>query len=237
MKDSEILIKRVYDLINIEEAEIFKNTGVGIVEERGMAIREVAIRDKVVWAGIPADDRVIVPECLFEKIPDGLEDKVAVWGGVGAFVIQAVRGSSLTFGEKVVILGHGILKELTSQLITLFGIHSLELDFVREGGIEIDGVFVCPSGEADINLIANSLRNKASITVLTEGHVDLSPELLREKKLRPVFPRQARPEDRNVYYPEAYVRWTVKEDLQLSLKLLKEGEIVYEKSGDYGTTS
>lgn len=64
MKDNEILVRKVYDLTKIEEAHIFKNTGIGIVEERGM---------------------------------------------------------------------------------------------------EIDGIFVCPEGEANINLIVNSLRNKAIV--------------------------------------------------------------------------
>ncbi len=226
MKDNQILVRKVYDLINIEEAEIFKNTGVGIVEERGMEIRDVAIRDKVVWVGIPTGDRVIVPEYLFAKIPDDLEDKIGVFGGIGAFVIQAIRESSLTFGEKVVVLGHGVLKELTSQVIALFGIQSLGLDFACKGDVEIDGVFVCPEREVDINLIANSLRNKVAITVLTEGHIDLPPELLQEKKLKLIFPGHPQLKKRDVYSPKAYIRWTIKEDLRLFLKLLKEEKVI-----------
>ena len=220
LKDNEILVRKVYELINIEEMEIFKNTGIGIIEERGMEIRDVAIGDKVVWVGIPAGDKVIVPEYLFEKVPDDLEDKIGVFGGVGAFVIQAVRESGLTFGEKVVVLGHGVLKDLTSQVVTLFGIHSLELDFVCKGDVEIDGVFLCTGGEANFNLIENLLRNKATVTVLTEGHIDLPLKLLQEKKLKLIFLGQPKVERKDIYYPKAYLRWGIKEDIRLYLKLL-----------------
>jgi len=231
LKDNEILVRKVYELTNIEEAEIFRNTWIGIVEERGMEIRDVGIGDKVVVVGIHAGDKVIVPEYLFEKIPDGLEDKLAVFGGIGAFVIQAVRESGLTFGEKAVVLGHGVLKELTSQVIALFGIQSLGLDFACKGNVEIDGVFLCPKGEADINLIANSLRNKAVVIVLTQGHIDFSPELLQEKMLKLIFPEHPQLKESNVYFPKAYIRWGIKEDLRLFLKLLCEGKIKIGEAG------
>jgi len=225
LKDNEILVRKVYDLTKIEEAHIFKNTGIGIVEERGMETRDVAIGDKVIWVGIPINDRVTVPEYLFERIPDGLEDSIAVFAGIGAFVIQAVRQSGLTFGEKVVVLGHGVFKIFTSQVTALFGIHNLELALACKGTTEIDGIFVCPEGEEDINLIADSLHNKATVTILTERHIGLSPKLLQEKELKLVYPGPTQPDERNVYYPRAYMRWTIKEDMELFLKLLRGGRI------------
>jgi len=228
LKDNEILVRKVYDLTKIEEAHIFKNIGIGIVEERGMETRDVAIGDKVIWMGIPINDRVTVPEYLFERIPDGLEDSIAVFAGIGAFVIQAVRESGLTFGERAAVLGQGILKDITSQVTALFGIHNLELALACKGNMEIDGIFVCPEGEKDINLIANSLRNKAKVTILTGRHIGFFPKLLQERELKLIYPALAQPDERNVYYPGAYIRWTIKEDLQLVLKLLKEGKIKIE---------
>jgi len=225
LKGNEILVRKVYDLTKIEEAHTFKNTGIGIVEERGMETRDVAIGDKVIWMGIPVNDRVTVPEYLFERIPDGLKDSIAVFAGIGAFVIQAVRQSGLTFGEKVMVLGYGVLKDITSQVTALFGIHNLELALACKGNMEIDGIFVCPGGEKDINLIENSLRNKASVTVLTGGHIDLLPKLLQEKELKLISLGQPRFKGGDIYHPRAYMRWTIKQDLQLFLKLLREGKI------------
>lgn len=225
MKDNEILVRKVYDLTKIEEAHIFKNTGIGIVEERGMETRDVAIGDKVIWVGIPVNDRVTVPEYLFERIPDGLEDSIAVFAGVGAFVIQAVRESGLTFRERAAVLGQGILKDITSQVTALFGIHNLELALACKGNMVIDGIFVCPEGEEDINLIANSLHNKVTVTILTERHIGLSPKLLQEMELKLIYPALAQPDERDVYYPRAYVRWTIKKNMELFLKLLRGGWI------------
>lgn len=225
MKDNEILVRKVYDLTKIEEAHIFKNTGIGIVEERGMETRDVVIGDKVIWVGIPIADEIVIPEYLFARIPDGLQEEIAVFGGIGACVIQAVRQSGLTFGEKDVVLGQGILKDITSQVTALFGVHNLELALACKGNMEIDGVFICPEGEKDINLIADSLRNKTTVTILTERHIGLSPKLLQEKELKLIYPALAQPDERNVYYPGAYVRWTIKKDMELFLKLLRGGRI------------
>ena len=200
--------------------EIFKNTGIGIVEKRGNQVRDVVKGDRVVWIGIPSSDKVIIPEYLFEKIPEDLENKIGIFGGIGAYIIQAVRESGLTFGEKVVVLGHGVIKNIISQIIDLFGIHTLELDNSPKDNIELDGVFICSGGEANINLIANSIRNKAVIIILTEGHIDLPIELLEKKRIKIIkFPVEFQKNTKNVYYPKAYSRWTIKEDLKLFLML------------------
>jgi hypothetical protein len=234
LKDNEILVRKLCDLTRVEEAPIFKNTGSGIVEERGVQTRDVAIGDRVVWIGVPANDRVTVPEYLFEGIPDGLGDNTAVFAGIGAFVIQAVRESGLTFGERVVVLGHGVLKKLASQIITLFGIHSLELDSACRGNVEIDGVFVCLGGEKDINLIANWLRNKATVTVLAEGQAGLPPELLQKRSVKLVFPALPQLGETDVHHPGAYVRWTIKKDMELFLKLSRERGIRPDHVQKYG---
>ena len=227
MKDKEILVEKLHGLglANINQMEIFEATGIGMVKERGTEIGEVTIGDKVVWIGIPIADEMVIPEYLFARIPDGLQEEIAVFGGIGAFVIQAVRQSGLTFGEKVVVLGYGVLKDITSQVTALFGIHNLESALACKGDAEIDGVFICSQGEKDINLIENSLRNKATVTILTERHIGLSPKLLQEKELKLVYPALAQPDERNVYYPRAYVRWTIKKDMELFLKLLRGGRI------------
>ena len=104
MLDNEIVIKKLDDLAHMNEGRIFKNTGIGVVKERGSKIEGVATGDKIVWIGIPAGDEIFIPENLFERIPDGLEDGRFVFAGIGAFVIQAIRESGLTFGEKVTVV-------------------------------------------------------------------------------------------------------------------------------------
>lgn len=205
--------------------KMFKNTGVGVVEERGLQVREVNVGDKIVWAGIPVANKIIVPEYLFDKVPLGLKDGIAVFGGIGAFVIQAVRESGLTFGENIIVLGDGVLKKIVSQIIILFGIHNLDLEYACKSDVIIDGIFVCPKGEKYINLITKFLRDKSVITVLTENDVDIYSNLLLNNNQRIIFPTYPKLEGNNIYYPEAYTRWTFKEDIGLFLKLLKAGRV------------
>ena len=228
MLDNEIVVSRLGDLAHIDEGKIFKNTGIGVVKERGSKKGEVAIGDKIAWIGIPTADEILVPENLFKTIPEDLDDSTAVFTGITAFIIQAVRESELTFGEKAVVLGEGILKQLISQVIASFGIQFMELDFSNANETDIDGVFICPGSEVDVNSLTGWLRNQATVIVLTEKPLELSPMLLQEKKLRLVFPKQPQPEKSNVHHPTAYKRWTIKKDLELSLKLLRKKAIAAE---------
>ncbi len=222
MLDNEIVVTRLSDLAHIDEAQIFKNTGIGVVKKRGGRIGEVAIGDKVAWTGIPAADELIIPANLFKRIPDDMDDSTVVFTGIVAFVIQAIRESSLTFGEKTVVLGQGYLSRLLSQVLHWFGIQPLEIASSQTSEADIDGVFLCPGSETDIDSLTGWLRNKASVTVLLEKPVELSPLLLQGKKIRLIFPKQPQPEAGNIHHPIAYTRWTLKEDLELSLKLLRK---------------
>lgn len=225
MKDNEILIKTVCNIADQEKINIFKNTGVGVVEERGLQVREVNVDDKVVWAGIPVANKIVVPEYLFDRVPLGLKDEIAVFGGVGAFIIQAVRESNLTFGENAIVLGNGILKKIVSQIITLFGIQNLDLEYAYKSDVLIDGIFVCPNGEKYINLVKNFLRDESFIIVLTENDVDFYSNLLLNSNQRIILPTYPKLKENNIYYPESYIRWTFKEDIRLFLKLLKTGRV------------
>ena len=60
---------------------------------------------------------------------------------------------------------------------------------------------------------------------MAEGQVGVPSELLRERCLKLMYPALPQPDERNAYHPGAYVRWTIKKDMQLFLKLLKEGRI------------
>ena len=221
MLDNEVVVQKLEDLAHLDEGVIFKNMGIGVVKERGSKIGGVAIGDKIIWIGIPASDEILIPENLFERIPDGLEDGRVIFAGIGALAIQAIRESGLTFGEKAIVLGEGILKHILSQMLNLSGIRLLESGSTQADE-ETDGIFVCREDEADINPSIHLLRNKGVVVVLTEKNIGLSPKLLQEKRLRLVFPGQPQPETRNVCHPPAYMRWTIKKDLGLSLKLLGE---------------
>lgn len=231
MLENEIVVKRLRDLAHLNETKIFQNTGIGVVKERGGKIGEVAIGDKIIWVGIPSNDEILVPQNLFGRIPDGSEDRKVVFAGIGAFIIQAIRQSGLTFGERVAVLGEGMLKCLVSQMLGFFGIRVLEPASFSPGE-EIDGIFICPGSKEDVNSLTPLLRNQGTIILLTEEPLGLSPRRWQEKRLRLVFPEPPQPETRNVCYPTAFMRWTIKKDLELSLKLLGKISLEIENEKD-----
>jgi predicted dehydrogenase/threonine dehydrogenase-like Zn-dependent dehydrogenase len=80
-------------------------------------------------AGIANHAEVIdVPVNLSVKIPDGLSTELASTVTLGAIAMQGIRRTTPTLGETVVVVGLGILGQLTAQLLMLNGCRVIGLD-------------------------------------------------------------------------------------------------------------
>jgi hypothetical protein len=225
LKDDEILVKTTDKFSNLKKIKLLKYVRIGIVEEKGLLVKDLAKKDKVIWVGIKAENKIIGPEYLFCKVPHNLKDNFAIYAGVGAFIIQSIRRSGLTFGENVVIFGRGILKKIVSQVIEMFGLNNLELEYTIKKNIAIDGVIICSGEVKERNLLKKLLRNNAIIIVLTDINDDNLFNLFKEKNLRIITPEIQNFREKNIYYPKAYMRWTIREDMQLFLELLNKRRI------------
>jgi predicted dehydrogenase/threonine dehydrogenase-like Zn-dependent dehydrogenase len=103
----------------------------GIVIEVGEGIDDVAIGDRVACAGAQfAHHAEIarVPRNLTVRIPDDLPFAAASTVTLGAIALQGVRRANPTLGEAFVIIGLGILGQLTSQLLKVNGCRVIGLD-------------------------------------------------------------------------------------------------------------
>ncbi|SHJ53342.1 bi-domain-containing oxidoreductase [Propionispora hippei] len=105
----------------------------GIVVECGEDIHDLKPGDYVACAGAQCAfhaEYISVPHNLVAKIPKGLNSKEASTVTVGAIAMQGVRRSNPTLGETFVIIGLGIIGQLTVQLLKANG--------CRVIGVEID---------------------------------------------------------------------------------------------------
>lgn len=230
LEGNEILARAGRSLPQGELMGLWSQVGIGVVTGRGKNIGEVAIGDKVIWVGLPDTEEIVVPDLLFARITDGLVEEKAMFGGLAAMVIQAIRETGITFGEEIILTGDGLLKDIAVQVTALFGIHILELDCAK-GKNGLDGIFLCPGGEAGFDQLADLLRDRATLLILTEEQINISPMAVKGKGLKIIYPRAFHPEKRGLYYPEAYARWTIKEDLYLALRLVAENKII-KREGD-----
>ncbi|MCL4415496.1 MAG: bi-domain-containing oxidoreductase [Actinobacteria bacterium] len=103
----------------------------GIVLKGGKKIKEIKLGDGVACAGSGIANHaefIAVPENLLVKIPENLSIKEASTVALGAIALQGVRRCSPEIGSYVVVIGLGILGQITSQILKVSGCRVLGID-------------------------------------------------------------------------------------------------------------
>jgi predicted dehydrogenase/threonine dehydrogenase-like Zn-dependent dehydrogenase len=106
----------------------------GRVIEAGTQVHDVALGDRVACGGAGYANHAevnFVPRNLFVRIPDGVDDLDACFVTVGAIALQGVRQAEPALGERVAVIGLGLIGQLTVQLLKANGCKVL--------GCDIDG--------------------------------------------------------------------------------------------------
>lgn len=188
----------------------------GVVVEAG-AGSGVAVGDRVACAGAGIANHAefnAVPKNLMALVPHGVDDDAASFVTLGAIALQGVRVASPTLGERVVVIGLGLIGLLTVQLLKANGCRVLgfdpnpaRADLARELGADAavstnlpaaaqaftaghgaDAVLVTASTKSSrpINLAAELSRMKGRVVVvgLVGMAIDREPFYKRELDLR-----------------------------------------------------
>jgi polar amino acid transport system substrate-binding protein len=106
----------------------------GTVIEVGAGVSGFQVGDKAACAGGGANhaEIVSVPENLCVKLPPDADLGLAAFNTLGAIALQGVRQADLRLGESCVVIGLGLLGQLTCLLL-------------RSAGVKVMGVDVDPS--------------------------------------------------------------------------------------------
>lgn len=100
----------------------------GVVIGIGKGVSGLSIGDRVVSNG-PHAEVVSVPQNLVAKIPDNVSDEEAAFTVIGAIGLQGIRLAAPTFGETVVVVGLGLIGQMTAQLLKANGCKVIGLDY------------------------------------------------------------------------------------------------------------
>jgi len=105
----------------------------GIVEEVGAGVTSLSPGDRVACAGAGYANHaelIVVPENLTAVVPEGLELEKAAFATLGAIAMQGLRVGDPTLGEVVVVIGLGLIGQLTVQLLLANGcrVYGVDLD-------------------------------------------------------------------------------------------------------------
>ena len=103
----------------------------GRVLELGAAVQSFAVGDRVACAGAGLANHAevnAVPAPLCVRIPEGVDDESASFVTLGAIALQGVRTAAPQLGETVVVLGLGLIGQLTVQILRASGCQVLAVD-------------------------------------------------------------------------------------------------------------
>ncbi|MGB9628346.1 MAG: bi-domain-containing oxidoreductase [Thermodesulfobacteriota bacterium] len=199
-------------------------SGAGIVIDCGFRISDCGLKvgDRVACAGsgyASHAEILSVPQTLASRIPVNVTFEEASFVALGAIAIHAVRMANLTFGERVVVLGLGLLGQIAIQVLNATGCYVLGLDPNRErcllaeqygaratasdppnllsivqeitDGKGVDAVIIFASTESNepIELAAEIARDRARIVVPGLVGLNIPRKLFYEKELNFVVSR------------------------------------------------
>ncbi|MBW2312602.1 MAG: bi-domain-containing oxidoreductase [Deltaproteobacteria bacterium] len=103
----------------------------GVVVEVGEGVPDHHVGERVACGGAGYAnhaDYAYVPRNLVARIPDGVSMEDASFATVGAIALQGVRQAAPTLGERVAVLGLGLIGQLTVQLLRANGCQVLGFD-------------------------------------------------------------------------------------------------------------
>tara|TARA_Y100000590_G_C15745825_1_gene1021956 strand:- start:863 stop:2989 length:2127 start_codon:yes stop_codon:yes gene_type:complete len=185
---------------------------VGKVIEVGNGVTEFSVGDRVASNG-PHAEIVCVPKNLAVKIPDSISDEEAAFTVVGSIGLQGVRLLKPMLGEKIVVIGLGLIGLLTSQILLANGCHVIGIDVDQKkcdlakkwgvqtinannneiiksvidstDGIGADGVIITASTKSNhvISQSAQIARKKGRIVLIGVVGLDLNRSDFYQKEL------------------------------------------------------
>jgi predicted dehydrogenase/threonine dehydrogenase-like Zn-dependent dehydrogenase len=106
----------------------------GVVLQTGDGMDGIRVGDRVACAGAQCAHHaevIRVPQNLLTLIPDGVDFDAASTVALGAIAMQGVRRAQPTLGETFVVIGLGVLGQLTSQLLVANGCRVIGVDLDR----------------------------------------------------------------------------------------------------------
>jgi predicted dehydrogenase/threonine dehydrogenase-like Zn-dependent dehydrogenase len=109
-------------------------SGAGVVVAVGDGVDEFSLGDRVACAGAQCAfhaEVVRIPRNLAVHIPDNVGFDEASSVALGAIALQGVRRAAPTLGETFVVIGLGILGQLTAQILRANGCRVIGIDLDR----------------------------------------------------------------------------------------------------------
>jgi len=209
-------------------------SSVGKVISVGGLVKDIAPGDLVACAGAGYANHaeiITVPINLVTKIPKNVELKDASFTTIGAIALQGCRLSKPLIGETFLVLGLGLIGQITSQILNANGCKVIGTDIdekilnnlkeqnhevyksdenlekiinVSTNGNGVDGVIICAGTTSNslIELAGKVTREKGRVVVVGAVKMDIPREEYYKKEIEIIISRSYGPGRYDPYYEE-----------------------------------
>src|SRR5439155_3892833 len=105
------------------EYAVLGYSGAGIVVDKHENVADLSIGDRVAYGGEGTGhgETIVVGRNLVVKIPEDVPFEHACFATLGSIALNGVRIASISLGEKVAVIGLGLVGQLIAQLVRLQG--------------------------------------------------------------------------------------------------------------------
>ncbi|MHA1599084.1 MAG: bi-domain-containing oxidoreductase [Alphaproteobacteria bacterium] len=123
-------------LARLDEPLALGYSSAGVVVAVGEGLEgQFRVGDRVACAGAGLANHAefnVVPASLIAPVPDDVSFEEACYGTLSSIALHAVRNLDAKMGERVAVIGAGLLGQLIVRLLTLSGVRVLALDYNTE---------------------------------------------------------------------------------------------------------
>lgn len=239
-------------------------SGAGIALKVGSNVASIKAGDRVAFAAQGHAEVVAASGNLTVPVPEQVPLQDAAFVTLGGIAMQGVRRAEIQLGEKVAVLGLGLVGQIVAQLVHAAGGHVIGIDVNQRrldelravlpharlidsavldpvqavlsmtGGFGADAVIICAASKDPI--IANQAmkmsrkQGRVVFVGIVKMELERMPFFRNELDLR--FSRAYGPgsydrdyEAGRIDYPQHYVRWTEKRNLEEFIHLLAEHRV------------
>lgn len=110
-------------LAKLSEYAVLGYSGAGVVIDKHAGVLDVEIGDRVAYGGEGTGhaEAILVGRNLVAKVPEGVSFEQACFTTLGSIALNAVRIANISLGERVAVIGLGLVGQLIAQLARLQG--------------------------------------------------------------------------------------------------------------------
>jgi len=211
----------------------------GVIEELGEGITSLHVGDRVACAGGHAvhAEFAVVPEKMIAKLPETVDFESGAAATLGSVALHAFRLSEAQVGERVAVIGLGLLGQLSLQIARAAGCQTfgVDVDDARvelakgiggsatnrqraveagsafTGGDGFDAVLICAHTDENdpLELAATLARDRATVVLVGVVGMEIPRKPYYDKELKFVVSRSYGPGRYDPTYEEAGVDYPI----------------------------